>query len=55
MKGMILKLTGLGLLVIGTGAVCLAAPAPEIDPGSGATALTFVGVALMILRSRRRR
>lgn len=49
------KALGLLLLVIGSSTAALAAPGPEIDPASGASALALIAGGLFMLRSRRKR
>jgi hypothetical protein len=48
------RLFTFALLAIGTSAVVFAAPAPEIDPASGGSALALIASALLIIRSRKR-
>jgi len=49
------KLIAIALFVVGFSAVAMAAPAPEIDPASGANALALIAGGLLILRSRRKK
>jgi hypothetical protein len=49
------KYIGLALLLIATAGIAGATPAvPEIDPGSGMSALALLSGALLVLRGRRR-
>jgi hypothetical protein len=50
----LMKVTGIGLLVIGLASVCSAVTIPEIDPASGVNALAMLAGALLIIRGRRR-
>jgi len=43
------------LLGIGAGLACIAAPVPEIDPASGASALALLAGTLVVIRGRRRK
>jgi hypothetical protein len=55
----LVKIAGVFMLLLGVSAVAMAAPpgfgAPEIDPGSAVTALTFVSGAMLLVRGRRRK
>ncbi len=54
-KTMLLKLSGLALLIIGVASVVSATPVgPEIDAATGANALALLSGALLIIRSRKR-
>lgn len=50
------KMFALVLLGIGAAVVALAAPgpAPEIDPGTGMTAISLLSGALLVFRGRRK-
>jgi hypothetical protein len=49
------KLVVVALFVMGLSGMALAAPAaPEIDPSMGGTALTLLGGAILVFRSRSR-
>jgi hypothetical protein len=50
-----MKTVGMMLLVVGMSGAALAAPVPEIDPGSGISALTLLSGALLVIRSYRKR
>ena len=43
------------LILIGTSAVAMASTVPEIDAGSGVTALALLSGGLLVLRTRRGR
>jgi hypothetical protein len=47
------KYVGVVLLLIGSASVALATPVPEIDPGSGMSALALLSGALLVIRARR--
>lgn len=48
------KIVGMALLVIGVSGVAMAVPAvPEIDAGSGVSALALISGALLVIRGRR--
>jgi hypothetical protein len=49
------KLLSLVLLGLGASAAIMAASTPEIDPASGASALTLLAGATLLLRSRTRK
>jgi hypothetical protein len=49
------KLIALVLFVVGSSALAMARPAPEIDPASGASALALIAGGLLILRSCRKK
>lgn len=51
------KIASAVLILLGTSVSVFAGgpPAPEIDPAAAPAALTLLGGALMVLRSRRRR
>jgi len=49
------KTIGLILLVMGVAGIASAIPStPEIDPGSGVSALALLSGALLVFRSRRK-
>jgi len=48
------KFVGFALLLIGTAGVAGAVPVPEIDPGSGMSALALLSGALLVIRARRK-
>jgi hypothetical protein len=50
------KYVGFALLLIGTAGIAGATPAPvpEIDPGSGMSALALLSGALLVFRARRK-
>ena len=49
------KYIGFALLLIGTAGIAGATPvAPEIDPGSGMSALALLSGALLVIRARRK-
>ncbi len=49
------KYVGFALLLIGTAGIAGATPyVPEIDPGSGISALALLSGALLVLRARRK-
>ena len=51
-----MKLVGMFLLVVGMSGVVLAIPpSPEIDPGSGVSALALLSGALLVIKSRRKK
>jgi hypothetical protein len=43
------------LLLIGVAGLAMAVPTPEIDPGSGASALALLSGALLVIRGRRKK
>ena len=50
------KVLGMALLLIGASTVVMAFPsAPEIDPGSGVSALALLSGALMFIRGRKKK
>jgi hypothetical protein len=51
------KIIGMMVLLIGVSGLAVAqtAPVPEIDPGSGASALALLSGALLVIRGRRNR
>jgi hypothetical protein len=49
------KTLGMMLLMIGVAGTALANAVPEIDPGSGASALALISGALLIVRGRRKK
>ena len=49
------KVLGMALLLIGASAVVMATPVPEIDPGSGVSALALLSGALMFIRGRKKK
>ena len=50
-----LKAIALVLLVLGVTASAMATAVPEIDPGTGVSALALLGSALLVIRGRRSR
>jgi uncharacterized membrane protein YdcZ (DUF606 family) len=50
-----MKLIGILLLLAGMAGAVLAAPVPEMDPGSSASALALLSGALLVIKSRRNR
>lgn len=48
------KYIGFALLLIGSAGAALATPVPEIDPGSGMSALALLSGALLVIRARRK-
>ena len=50
------KIVGMMLLLVGLSGLALATPvgAPEIDPGSAASAIALLGGALLVIRGRRK-
>jgi hypothetical protein len=54
---MVTKLLGSTLLLLGASALATAATvsAPEIDPGTGMSAIALVSGALLVIRSRHRK
>ena len=49
-----MKLLGMMLLVVGMSGTAIGAPVPEIDPGSGLSAVALLSGALLVIRGRRR-
>ena len=49
-----MKLVGMFLLVVGMSGVAMA-NVPEIDAGSGASALALLSGALLVIKSRRKK
>jgi hypothetical protein len=49
-----MKFVGMFLLVVGMSGVALAS-VPEMDPGSGASALALLSGALLVIKSRRKK
>jgi hypothetical protein len=49
------KIVGLLLLLVGVSGLAVANGVPEIDPGSGASALALLSGALLVIRGRRKR
>jgi hypothetical protein len=49
------KVLGFGLLFLAMAGSLLAIPGPEIDPGSGLSALVLLSGGLLVLRSARKR
>jgi hypothetical protein len=49
------KTLGMMLLMIGVAGTALATAVPEIDPGSGASALALISGALLVARGRRKK
>lgn len=49
-----MKIVGMMLLVIGASGAAFALAVPEIDPGSGASALALLAGAVLVVRGRRR-
>lgn len=47
------KYLGFALLLIGCAGVASAVPVPEIDPGSGMSALALLAGTLLVIRARR--
>ena len=51
-----MKILGMMLLVVGmSGAAMATSAVPEIDAGSGVSALTLLSGALLLIKSRRRK
>jgi hypothetical protein len=48
------KILGMALLVIGAAAVASAVSVPEIDAGSGASAIALLAGAVLVVRGRKR-
>jgi hypothetical protein len=50
------KIAGMVLLVIGVSGVAMAVPAgvPEVDAGSGVSALALISGAMLVIRGRRK-
>ena len=48
------KLFGMMMLVLGAAGVASATPVPEIDPGSGMSALALLSGAVLLVRGRRK-
>ncbi len=50
------RMAGVALMLMGSAAVALAIriDAPEIDPGSAASAFAFLAGALLVIRGRRK-
>ena len=48
------KIIGLMSLLIGLSGLAVAGQVPEIDPGSGGTALALLSGALLVIRGRRK-
>ena len=55
MKNHLMKLAGMGLLVVAVGGRALAVSVPEIDPASGVNAIALLAGAMLVIRSRRKR
>jgi hypothetical protein len=54
----LMKLFGMIVLLLGVAGIALANPTygvPEIDPGSGAMAVSLLGGSLLVLRGRKKR
>lgn len=49
-----MKIVGLIMLTIGAASVSMAATVPEINPGSGVSALALLSGALLVVRGRRK-
>jgi len=49
------KIIGLTLLFIGVSGAAMATGVPEIDPGSGASALALLSGALLMMRHNRKK
>jgi hypothetical protein len=49
------KTIGMMLLLIGVSGAAMATSVPEIDPGSGASALALLSGALLMFRSSRKK
>ena len=50
-----MKIVGMMLLVVGMSGTAMATIAPEIDAGSGISALTLLSGALLVIKSRRKK
>ena len=50
---MVIRFSGLVLLLLGMARLAPAPVTPEIDPGSGVSALLLLSGALLVVRSRR--
>jgi hypothetical protein len=50
-----MKLLGTILLMIGMSGMAMASVVPEIDPGSGLSALALLSGALLVIRGSRKR
>jgi hypothetical protein len=48
------RIIGMMLLLVGISGLAIGAPVPEIDPGSGASALALLSGALLVVRARRK-
>jgi hypothetical protein len=49
------KIIGLALLFIGVSGAAMASVVPEIDPGSGVSALALLSGALLMMRHNRKK
>ena len=49
-----MKAIGIVLLLAGMSVAAMATPVPEIDAGSGISALTLLSGALLVIKSRRK-
>jgi len=49
------KILGFAMLLLGMAGSLMAFPAPEIDPGSGLSALALLSGGLLVLRAARKR
>ena len=54
-EGYRMKFVGLMLVVVGLAGAAIAAPVPEIDAGSGISALTLLSGILLVIKSRKRK
>jgi hypothetical protein len=54
-RRVLLKSIAIVLLTLGVTGVAMAGVVPEIDPGTGVSALALLGGALLVIRGRRRR
>jgi len=50
-----MKIIGLMLVVAGLAGAVIAAPVPEIDAGSGISALTLLSGILLVIKSRKKK
>jgi hypothetical protein len=50
-----MKFVGMFLLLAGMAGAVMATPVPEMDPGSGASALALLSGALLVIKSRRKK
>ena len=49
------KTIGMMLLFIGISSLAMATPVPEIDPGTGASAIALLSGALLMMRRSRKK